>query len=391
METTVRGILIGQQAPSDIVVREGEVVSVTAAGPGPADIGSATAIIGPTLFDVQVNGLGGIDLHNPELVPEDIARISDMLARWGVSRWVPTLVTGEQADLERECRIVVEALEDQRVARAVAGLHFEGPYISPEDGPRGAHPRGHVRRPDIREFDRLLEASGGRILYTTVAPEIEGAIDYIKAVVARGVAVSLGHHNAGPDAIAQAVDAGARLCTHLGNGLASTIPRHVNPLWPQLADDRLTASFIPDLEHLPAPALKTFVRAKGPERVVFTSDCVHIAGLKPGKYAFGGGEVELLESGRICLRGTDLLAGSSLMLLHGLVNATQVTDMSMAQAFASATTIPAKLLGLDYAFDLPTVGSKADFVVFDIEQCRQGSGKWQAAVHGVFVNGDRKA
>lgn len=384
----VRGKLIGESKLSDVVVRNGKVESVKPAGRGKPHIGGPNALIGPTLFDIQVNGFGGVNLQGSKVEPEDFAQINAGLAKWGVSHWIPTLITGAQRDMEHGCRIFVEASQDKDVARAVPGMHLEGPYISPADGPRGAHAKQHVRKPSIREFDRLMTAADGKITYTTVAPEVPGAIEYIRAVTKRGVVVSLGHHNGNADQIARAVDAGARLCTHVGNGIASQINRHFNPLWPQLADDRLTCSFIADLEHLPEPALKTFVRAKGPERTILTSDVVHITGLKPGHYDLGGMPVELKSTGRICLSGTELLAGSSLVLLQGIVNAAEHTDLTLEQAFASASTVPATVLGLKHRFDLPRRGKKADFIVFELTGPK---GRQKAKVRASFVNGRRMA
>ena len=384
METRIRGTLLGDRKPSDVIVRDGVVAAVKPSGHGRVDAGTRATIIGPTLFDIQVNGIRGIDLQTDHVTPEDVRAITDMLAATGVSQWVPTLMTGGGKTMEQACRVIAEALQDRTVARAVPGVHVEGPYISPADGPRGAHPLKHVRAPSVREFDRFSKAAGGKILYVTLAPEQFGAARFIKAMVRRSVTVSLGHHNADARTIEAAVNAGARLSTHLGNGLASMIHRHQNPLWPQLADDRLAATFIADLNHLPPAALKLFVRAKGPERVVLTSDCVHIAGLKPGAYEMAGQPVELLPTGRICLSGTDMLAGSSLMLLQGVVNAARVTDLTLGQAFASASTIPAKLLGVRRRFALPRAGAKADFVAFDVV-------KDQACVRAAFVNGQTQA
>jgi len=385
-ELVLRGVLVGERAPSDVVLREGTVVAVKRAGKGKADVGSATSIIGTTLFDIQVNGYGGVNLQGGKVTPEDVLAITNLLAAKGVSHWIPTLVTGAQADMEHGCRMMAEAMQHPAVKRAVPGMHLEGPYISPLDGPRGAHSPKHVRKPNIAEFDRCMKAADGKIAYVTIAPEVEGAVSFIKAVVKRGVVVSLGHHAGTPDDIAKAIDAGARLSTHLGNGMAAQINRHRNPLWPQLADDRLTASLIADLEHLPADVLKVFVRTKGPENVILTSDVVHIAGLKPGTYELGGMAVEMLPSGRVCLSGTELLAGSSLWLLQGLVNAVRVTDLTLEQAFACATTKPAKLFGLKHRFDVPKVGKKADLVVFDIDRAKA---KWEVKVRGVWVDGGR--
>jgi len=390
METIVRGTFVGEKRPRDVVVRDGRIAAVRAAGHSGPGLGSRETVIGPTLFDVQVNGVGGVTLQTTQLVPADVRTVTDTLAASGVSHWMPTVVTGPHRQMAHACRTIVEALEDKTVARAVPGIHVEGPYISPLDGPRGAHPKRHVRPPNLREFDRLNHAADGRIVYVTLAPEVRGAIRFIKALVRRGVTVALGHHNGSGDDIARAVDAGARLCTHLGNGLMSFIHRHHNPLWPQLGDDRLAAALIADLEHLPPHLLRTFIRAKGADNVVLTSDCVFLAGLKPGRYEFAGQEVELLRSGRICLVGTDLLAGSSLMLVQGVVNAARVTDLTLEQAFACATTIPAKLFGLRRRFALPKKGARANFLAFDTVHDRRTK-RPNARIQCVYVNGERKA
>jgi len=385
-KTLVRGILLGDQHASDIVIERGKVTRIARAGRRPADFGSPAAIIAPALFDIQVNGACGINLQGSEVQPEDIVRISDCLASQGVSHWVPTLITGPAAAMEHGCHVVAKALRDRRVARAVPGVHLEGPYISPEDGPRGAHPKAHVRPPDLREFARLMRAADGKIRYVTLAPEAPGAVAFIRALVKRGVTVSLGHHAATAAQIAAAVDAGARLCTHLGNGAAPQIHRHLNPLWPQLADDRLTASLIADLHHLPADAMKTFVRAKGPERIILVSDCTRIAGLPPGKYREFGAEVELKPNGKLCLSGTDLLAGSASFLLEGVINAWRATDHTLEQAFACATSAPAKTLGVRLPPSGAKLGRPADFVVFEIDR---GNPVAKPKILAVFIEGRR--
>ncbi len=387
-EVVLRGRLLSEARVSDVVIKQGRIVEVRCAGRGHADIGSCDAIISPTLFDIQVNGYRGVDLQGGKVTPEDVRTLSDYLAAEGISHWIPTLISGSQKDMEHGCRTLAEALSDRHVKRAVPGFHLEGPYISPVDGPRGAHTKRHVRKPSLREFDRCMKAADGHIAYVTLAPEVPGAIPFIRGLVKRGVAVALGHHYADADTIAEAADAGATLSTHLGNGMKAEIPRHENPLWPQLADDRLMASLIPDLQHLPGPTLKTFIRAKGKENVILTSDVVHVGGLKPGKYDLGRSKVELLKTGRICLSGTAFLAGSSLCLLQGLVNASRVTDLTMPEAFECANHIPAKMFKLRHPFAPPRVGKRPDLIVFEIDKRKPG---WKTDVKAVFVNGYRKA
>jgi len=358
-----RARVFGEGAPVDVIVRDCVVVRMEAPAKARPDVGREDAVLGPTLVDIQVNGAAGIDLGAASTSPEDVARLSAWLAVRGVACWFPTLVTAPQDQLEACCRTLAEALSDPAVDRAAPAIHLEGPAIAPEDGPRGAHPRPHVRPPSLAEFDRLQKAAGGRIRCVTLAPEIDGAEAFIRGLVARGVVPALGHHAANAADVARAADAGARLCTHLGNGLAPRIHRHHNPLWPQLADDRLAASFIADLHHLPAPMLRAMLRAKGPARSILASDCVHLAGLAPGRYTFAGAEVDVTPRGRACLAGTDLLAGSTLLLLQGVLNAAREGGLTLRQAFACASTIPARLFAIRRPPFPPREGRPADFLV----------------------------
>jgi len=384
----VRGVILGDARVSDVSVQDGTVVRIAPAGRGPCDAGSAASIIAPALFDIQVNGYGGIDLQGRDVLPEDVAAVDAKLQRIGVSRWIPTLITASYENIEHGCATVAAALKDASLARRIPGVHIEGPYISPLDGPRGAHDKRHVRRPNLREFDKWQKAADGRVAYVTVAPEIDSAIPFIKEMVKRNIVVSLGHHNATPDDIARAADAGARMCTHLGNGMAAMINRHQNPLWPQLADDRLHASIIADLEHLPPPVLKTIARVKGPDRLILTSDAVHIAGLEPGHYDLAGMPVELLRTGRIQLSGTELLAGSAVTLLQGVLNAARYTDLTLEQAFACASAVPAQLFGVGRPHTAPKRGARANFLVLDV---RRGPVRDTPTLRAAIIDGERIA
>lgn len=380
----VRGRLLGTGFVSDLRLEGGRVVGVRRAGKAAPDLGSAASIIAPTLFDIQVNGAGGFNLQGNSVTVQGVLAISQILAQHGVSRWIPTLVTGSIEEMEHGCGVLAEAMEHRLLKRAIPGIHLEGPYISPEDGPRGAHPRAHVRTPNLREIARFRKAARNRILYITMAPEQPKAITCIRALTRDGVLVSLGHHAANAAQIAAAAEAGARLSTHLGNGSSPMMHRQHNPLWPQLAEDRLHASFIADLHHVPAPALKTFARAKQPKRTILISDCVDLTGLEPGKYTFSGAKVELLPSGKICLLGTDLLAGSGLHLIHGVVNAWRAGALTLEEAFASASSVPAKLFGLAPPPSPAEVGRKADFMVLHAE-----AGDERPRIEAVFIAGKR--
>jgi N-acetylglucosamine-6-phosphate deacetylase len=250
---------------------------------------------------------------------------------------------------------------DPRIARAVAGIHVEGPFISPEDGPRGAHPREHVRAPDWDEFLAFQQAAGGRIRLLTLSPEWPDAAAFIRRVVASGVVVAIGHTAASPESLREAIAAGARLSTHLGNGCHAMLPRHPNYIWEQLAADELSASLIADGHHLPPSVVKTFIRAKGVNRTILVSDAVALAGMPPGAYEWLGLKVTLSSDGRIGLTGTPFLAGAALSLAAALGRVMAFAGVSMADAVTMASTNPARLLGTEGG--TLAEGARADVVV----------------------------
>ena len=316
---------------------------ITAARPAP-DAPADAPWIAPALLDIQVNGYGGLDFSRPENLP----RVAADMARHGVARFLPTVITSAPEAMEQALRAIAAALDaDAELRRAVPGIHVEGPYIADRDGPRGAHPREHVRDPNWRHFELLQQAAGGRIRLTTLAPERRGAEAFIARAAADGLLVAIGHTDADGETIRRAAEVGARLCTHLGNGLASTIDRHRNPLWPQLANPLLHASFIADGHHLPADALAAMMAAKGVGRCVLVSDAVLHAGLPPGRYpGMGGAEVEVLAGGRVQLAGTPYLSGSGVDLAHCVAHAARVGAATLPDALDMAALHPARLLGL---------------------------------------------
>ena len=303
---------------------------------------------GPTLFDIQVNGFGGRTCSLASAEKKDgLAYIGRIMREVGVGWWIPTITTAGRDALENAFRYCGEALdEDPDTAASIPGLHLEGPYISPRDGPRGAHQSEHVRPPDWTEFQRLQELCGGRILYVTLSPESEGAMDFIRKCVGSGVVVSIGHSDLDRDTLARAVDAGATMSTHLGNGAHDMIQRHNNYIWYQLACRQTYASFIADGHHLPRECLYSMVRAKGLDLSIVTSDCMELGGLKPGVYEFSSGSVEKLPSGRVNAVGSPNLAGSADHLLHCVNMVIRMAKLSQAEGWRLGSLQPANMLGL---------------------------------------------
>jgi len=226
---------------------------------------------------------------------------------------------------------------------------MEGPYISSDDGPRGAHPREHVIVASIEDFSRRQDAAAGRIALVTLAPESHGAVGLIEHLVKSGVRVAIGHTGALPRQIRDAVSAGATLATHLGNGCAAQLPRHPNVLWEQLAADELFASFIADGHHLPPATLKSMVRAKRPDRSILVTDSTAAAGGLAGQYTLGETRLELNAEGRVSTPGVFGLAGSALAMNVAVANTVRFTELSIDEVLPMASTLPARYMGIESA------------------------------------------
>ncbi len=321
--------------------------------------------IAPGWVDLQVNGFAGVDYCSPTTPHEEIARSVAALRATGVTRFLPTVITGTVDGMAGALRNLARARAAMpSEGRSMAGFHVEGPHISPEDGPRGAHPRHCVRAPDIDEYRRWQEATDGAVHLVTVAPEWPGAPAYIEAVARDGVVVSIGHTMATGPQIADAVAAGATMSTHLGNGAHAVLARHPNYIWEQLAEDRLTASFIVDGIHLPGSFLKTALRAKGLERSVLVTDAVAPAGCPPGRYRLGEVDVELHDDDRVTLAGESRLAGSSLRMDRGVANLMRLAGLALGDAVAMATINAARAGRIAGRQRGLVPGDRADLVEF---------------------------
>ena len=285
------------------------------------------------LFDFQVNGFAGVDFQRDDITADGLRHAVQALHACGAGCFFPTFITD---DIDRLCRKLArfEALcdADAECRRAIVGYHLEGPWLSPEDGFRGAHPKAPIHAPRLSEFEILQEAARGHIRLVTLAPEWPGSPEFIAAITSRRVNVSLGHTNASGEQIDKAIAAGARFCTHLGNATPALMPRHDNVVQRLLARDELIACFIPDGMHLPPFTLRNFFRAKPRGKALFTTDAMAGAGAPPGRYTLGTMEIEVGPDRVARQPGGGGFAGSTLTPADGVRLAAEFLGIPTAEA-----------------------------------------------------------
>ncbi len=307
---------------------------------------------GPGLVDLQLNGYGGVDFNSDpaDWTAEQFHHVRAMLKRRGVASALITFITDDvQATLARARKYNELISTDGELASCFVGLHIEGPFISPVEGARGAHPKCYCKLPAALPelIDQINEASGHRVKVLTLAPELPGAMDMIRRSSEAGIVVALGHTAAGSETITEAVQAGAKFSTHLGNGSHQMLPRLNNYIFAQLAEDCLSATFIADTHHVPMTTLKSFIRAKTPHRCILITDAMAAADMGPGEYQFGGEVAIVQENGYVSRPGEKNLAGSAITLDRCVINTFKYCDVSFDQAWAMASTQPAQLIGLE--------------------------------------------
>jgi N-acetylglucosamine-6-phosphate deacetylase len=331
------------------------------------------------LIDVQINGYLGIDFSGPGLTVEGIRKATKALWKVGVTSYFPTIITSDIERIKENFAVLAEAQKDPEIGKSIAGFHLEGPYISPVKGFRGAHLEKYIKNPDWKEFQEIQKAANNEIKLITLAPELEGAISFIQNCVAVGLIVALGHHNGSTKDIKQAVDAGAKMATHLGNGCANEINRHHNPLWPQLSDDRITPSIIADGFHLTKEEVRSFFKVKGADKTILVSDALDLAGLPVGEYIRGERKLLLTEN-VVKLPKENVLAGAASPISKCVGVMMNYTNCGLKAAIQMASTNSAELFSLNKIGKIEP-GKRADIIQFALVD-------GEMVIHKTFVAGE---
>ena len=342
----VQGRLTRGAAPVEILVAGGRIEAIQPPGvtTDRPVVGGVDCLVTEGFLDIQVNGFAAVDFNRPELTVEELLRATRAMWRTGVTRFFPTVITASVKNISGTLRAIARAREQEPILRrAIPGIHLEGPFLAPEDGPRGAHPADSIRDPDWGLFQQFQDAAGGLIRLVTLAPERPGAIGLIWQLCQAGIVVGIGHSDAREADIDRAVEAGARISCHLGNGSHAMLPRHRNYIQKQLATDILMASLIVDGHHLPSYVVKNMIRCKGVDRVILVTDAMAAAAAPPGKYRIGEVLSEVGPDGYVRLPGTPYLAGSALTMDRAIENVTRFAGLSLDEALRLANRQPRKL------------------------------------------------
>jgi N-acetylglucosamine-6-phosphate deacetylase len=356
-----------------MLVEEGCIVEIAARANrnipnGATQVDLGDAVIAPGFFDLHIHGSAGYDVMDEG--GEALPVIERMLARHGVTSYLPTTVTAPMDTTLRALEGMADAIEahtakhsskdgDWAGRAAPLGIHLEGPFLS--HARRGVHPPEDLLPPTIATFERFWQAARGHIRMMTIAPELEGAAELIGAAAARGVCVSLGHSDADFAATERAITAGARHATHIFNAMRPLDHREPGILGAVLTDSRISADIIADGIHLDPAVVKLVAQAKGPEKTVLITDATAAAGMPDGRYRLGPIEVEV-KDGKCTHEGK--LAGSVLTMDQAVRNLADFAGWSLAKVVGAASRNPARVAGFADKGAL-RAGADADFVALN--------------------------
>jgi len=299
------------------------------------------------LFDLQVNGYGGIDFQKDDLDADSLLVATRALRKAGCTRFLIALITDDwKRMMNRLTHLRSLRQQSSELEQAIAGWHIEGPFLSEQPGFHGAHDPGYMVDPTREHIQQLRETTNEDPVLLTLAPERHGAISAIHSAAASGITISLGHTDASAEVLARACEAGARGFTHLGNGIPRLLDRHDNVLWRVLESRGLVTSLIPDRIHVSPSLFRIVHRLLGRDRIYYTTDAMSAAGAAPGRYTIGKLELDVGVDQIVRQPGKPLFAGSALRPIEGVLRAAEMLKCRWQDVWHGWSGSPAQLLGL---------------------------------------------
>ncbi|MBW8481700.1 N-acetylglucosamine-6-phosphate deacetylase [Actinomadura parmotrematis] len=351
--TNARLVLPDRVEAGDLHLDGAEIAAAPVPGAAAVDLGGRYVV--PGFVDMHVHGGAGASYQSG--VADDARRAAAFHLSRGTTTTVASLVTGTPEEL----RAAVACLAPLAAEGVVAGVHLEGPYLA--RARCGAHDPDLLRAPDPAEFAALADLAGGHLRMITIAPELPGALDLVRAAAARGVLAAVGHTEATAATVRAAFDAGARAATHLFNAMRPLHHREGGPVAAALADPRVTVELIGDGMHVAADVAALVFAAAGADRVALVTDAMAAAGLGDGDYRLGVMDVAV-RGGRATLAGGTSMAGSTITLADAFRRAVRA-GVPLPDAARAASLTPARALGLDGRIGTLEPGKRADLVVLE--------------------------
>ncbi|MFI0212841.1 N-acetylglucosamine-6-phosphate deacetylase [Streptomyces lydicus] len=370
-----------------ITVEGGRIAGVHSRDVDPAGGGDAAGVVDltghlivPGFVDMHVHGGGGGSFSSAD--PGECMTVVETHRRRGTTSMVASTVTGELTELARQAAVLAELVQQGELT----GIHFEGPFISPQRC--GAHQPGLLRDPDPADVRKLVDAAHGTAVMMTVAPELPGGLASVRLLAEAGVVAAIGHTDSSYDATREAIDAGATVATHLFNAMPPLGHRAPGPVAALLEDERITVELINDGTHLHPAVLQLAVREAGAGRVAFITDAMGAAGMSDGMYPLGPMRVEVRDGVARISEGPTAgsIAGSTLTLDRAFKRAVTLDGLTVDQAVQALSVNPARLLGIDDRVGSLEVGKDADLVVLDAAWDVVGvmrRGEWLVRPRGV--------
>jgi len=350
----------------DIIVEEGKIIEIvnkkelsTSTLTGAEVIEGKDKYIVPGYIDLHVHGGGGSDVMDGDY--EAINQIAIAHSHFGTTSFLPTTMTMSKDKIIRSLRSICEAVKKGTAGAKILGIHMEGPYINPEK--KGAQREIDIREPSIKEFTELNKASGNLIRLVTIAPEMPGAIDFIRWLHQQGIIVSVGHSNATYQQVQEGIQAGLSHVTHIFNAMRGLHHREPGVVGAALSSPKLIVEMIADGIHLHPIVLKMLTQIKESEKLVLITDAMRAAGMPEGVYELGGQEVTVTKGQARLKDGT--LAGSVLTMDKAVKNLVTKVDIALPKAIQMASFNPAKSIGIDDKKGSLEPGKDADIVILN--------------------------
>ncbi|RKT16433.1 N-acetylglucosamine-6-phosphate deacetylase [Streptomyces sp. 1114.5] len=351
-----RLVLPGGVVEGDRLAIEGTRIAALGGDTEPGDLDLTGHTVVPGFVDLHVHGGGGASYASG--LAEEALHAARTHLHHGTTTTIASTVTGEIDDIARQAAVLSELVEDG----TLAGIHFEGPFIS--HNRCGAHRPDLLRDPDPALVRKLLDAARGHAKMVTLAPELPGGLDSVRMLTDLGIIAAVGHTDSDYTTTLQAIDAGATVATHLFNAMPGIAHRAPGPIVALLEDERVTVELINDGIHLHPSVLDLAYNTAGPTRVALITDAMGAAGMGDGLYPLGPLQVQVKDGVARLVEG-GAIAGSTLTLDVAFKRSVTVNGLSLSQAVESLSATPARLLGLADTVGSLETGKLADLVVLD--------------------------